>query len=429
MLIIWGRVPFFFLFLVVASSGASAETAALDFLARGTPLIDLRGRYEGVDDKAKPLNAHAYTMRARVGYQTAPWRGVSFLGELDQLWDLGGTFNNTRNGKVVYPTVADPEMTALNRLQLTFASDFETTFVLGRQRILFGDQRFVGNAGWRQHEQTYDAFTVTNVSIPDLTLSYSYVDRVNRVYGPASPHPSSAPAGAFHCDCHLIDGVYTGIPFLKLEMFALMLDLDQRHGPRASMLSASKLSTATLGLKGEYKIALSDQVSLGLLGAYAHQSNYRNNPVSVDINYWRGEGSVGYAGLTAIAGYEAMAGNGTVGFSTPLATTHAFDGWADMFLTTPSNGLDNLYLKGAYAAKDVANLLSVEMVTATVTYRDFSTDRTRIGIGTEWDGALEFAIDMRASMLLQYANYQGSGIGFGGFPDRSIAWVQLAYKY
>ena len=33
---------------------------------------------------------------------------------------------------------------------------------------------------------------------------------------------------------------------------------------------------------------------------------------------------------------------------TPLATLHAFNGWADMFLTTPANGLQDLYFRASY---------------------------------------------------------------------------------
>ena len=62
--------------------------------------------------------------------------------------------------------IADPAMTALNWLQLTYASDYDTKFVVGRQRILVGNQRFIGNSGWRQHEQTFDAVSAVNTSIP-----------------------------------------------------------------------------------------------------------------------------------------------------------------------------------------------------------------------------------------------------------------------
>ena len=56
-----------------------------------------------------------------------------------------------------YPVVADPENYDLNRLQLTNSSLPGTVITLGRQRILLDDQRFVGNVGWRQNEQTFDA--------------------------------------------------------------------------------------------------------------------------------------------------------------------------------------------------------------------------------------------------------------------------------
>jgi hypothetical protein len=416
-------------FFAVIAPSAPASADVLTFLEEGKPLADIRTRYESVDDKTKIFDANAYTFRARLGYQTPVWNGLSGLAEFDQLWTLGGTFNSTRNGKVLYPTVADPAMTALNRLALNYTPGYDTAVSVGRQRILLADQRFVGNAGWRQHEQTFDALTLTNASVKALTLTYAYVDRVNRVYGPASPVPASGATGAYHCDCHLLDASYTGVPQLKLEAFGLLLALDQRQGPQAAKLAAAKLSAETFGVRAEYLLHLTDDLSAGLLGTYAHQSNYRNNPVKEELGYWRAEGNATYAGLTGTVGYEAMQGNGLVGFSTPLATTHAFDGWADLFLTTPANGLDNLYLKASYAVPAVARCLDIQAVTATLIHRDFAADRTRIGIGTEWDSALEFAIDKRASVLLQYANYQGSGVGFGGFPDKAIAWLQIGYRY
>lgn len=78
-------------------------------------------------------------------------------------------------------------------------------------------------------------------------------------------------------------------------------------------------------------------------------------------------------------------------------------------------------------------MLQIAAVTATVVHRDFSTDRSsgviRAGLGTEWDGAVAFDLDKRISVLLQYADYQGSGLAYGGFKDKSIAWVQLGYRY
>src|SRR5581483_10255303 len=148
------------LLLGVIATPVWAASPLLDAIAAGRPVIDLRARYENVGDNSKPVQTgEAGTLRARLGYETGAWNGLSVQADFDQLWLLGGDYNSTRNGKTTLPIIADPALTALNRLQLTYASDFDTKFVLGRQRLLIGNQRFIGNSGWRQHEQTFDALS------------------------------------------------------------------------------------------------------------------------------------------------------------------------------------------------------------------------------------------------------------------------------
>jgi hypothetical protein len=429
--------------LLLASAGltafagaARAESSLADVIGQGHAIIDLRARYEFVDDASKVEDANATTIRARLGYETGYWNNLQLAFDFDEIWTMGGaTYNSTRNGKTAYPTIADPSMTALNRLQITYASDFDTKFTLGRQRILIGNQRFIGNSGWRQHEQTFDSISAVNTSISDLTFTYAYLYRVNRISGPSMPSPSTAPAAAtgqasyFKSNSHVMDALYTGLSGLRVEGYAFLLDLS---APGYATLPAQKtatarLSTATYGLRGDYTFGLADDLSGKLSGEYAHQTNYAGNPLSFGLDYWLGEGSLKYEGLTALAGYEVLEGNGTIGFSTPLATLHAFNGWADMFLTTPANGLKDLYFKASYTLP--ADCVDMKSLTGIVTYHDYKTDNLDAGIGTEWDASLELAIDKSASLLVKYANYQGSGVAYGGFADKSVFWLQTAYKY
>src|SRR6476661_5916050 len=130
-----GLVPL--LLSAAAITPAWAASTLLDAVAAGRPVIDLRARYENVGDTSKAVRtAEAGTLRARLGYETGAWNGLSIQADFDQLWLLGGDYNSTRNGKTALPIIADPAMTALNRLQLTYASDFDTKFVLGRQRLV-----------------------------------------------------------------------------------------------------------------------------------------------------------------------------------------------------------------------------------------------------------------------------------------------------
>src|SRR5690606_32258677 len=90
---------------------------------------------------------------------------------------------------------------------------------------------------------------------------------------------------------------------------------------------------------------------------WARQSDYANNPLSQSAQYRFIEPSVSVGGITLKAGWEVLGGDGHYGFSTPFATLHAFNGWADRFPATPVNGLDDRYIgiggkigKAAWAA-------------------------------------------------------------------------------
>jgi hypothetical protein len=98
-----------------------------------------------------------------------------------------------------------------------------------------------------------------------------------------------------------------------------------------------------------------------------------------------------------------------------------------MFLSTPANGLKDMYFKAVYTMP--ADFIEMKSLTGTVVYHGYTTDNLSRGIGSEWDLQGELAVDNNASFLIKYANYAGSGTAFGGFADKSIAWFQAAYKY
>ncbi len=72
---------------------------------------------------------------------------------------------------------------------------------------------------------------------------------------------------------------------------------------------------------------------------YAQQTERTNNPLNFSQDFYAAEFTGSFRQYSLGVGYEYMEGDGTRAFSTPLATLHKFDGWADKFLTTPPNGL------------------------------------------------------------------------------------------
>src|SRR5690554_8191928 len=84
------------------------------------------------------------------------------------------------------------------------------------------------------------------------------------------------------------------------------------------------------------------------------------------------EAGVLVSGMTAAVGFESLGSDsGNYGFQTPLATKHAFNGWADKFGATPNDGLNDTYIKLATKVADV-KLLAV--------YHDYSrSEERRVG--------------------------------------------------
>lgn len=146
--------------LQAASLAHAQEQVAdiVDAIGKGTPILELRPRYEQVEQTGRPNDGEAATLRTRLGWQTAKWNSLQALIELADVRQLGPeTYDTGLNGKTSYAQVFDPETVELNRPQLVWSPDPAFTATLGRQRINLDDQRFIGGSAWRQDEQTFDA--------------------------------------------------------------------------------------------------------------------------------------------------------------------------------------------------------------------------------------------------------------------------------
>src|SRR5262245_10226475 len=73
------------------------------------PLADVRLRSETVDQDGMSEDAHAVTLRARLGFETGKAWSTALLVEGDLLWPLDAHYNDTVNGKTAYPVVPDAE--------------------------------------------------------------------------------------------------------------------------------------------------------------------------------------------------------------------------------------------------------------------------------------------------------------------------------
>ena len=372
-------------------------------LREGDVIVDLRARYESVEQGGFASDAGALTNRLRAGFQTAPLKGTAFLAEGVVVDDLDDDYNSTTNGQTQYPVVADPaDFAVINRLALINKSLERTTLTFGRQRIVHDDQRFVGNVGWRQHEQTFDGLRAQWGS-SKIKTDLTYASQVNRVFGPDSPQ------GKWEGDVVLANLAYT-LPVGTLTLFDYYLDIDG--------VAAASSNTAGVKLAGSKPIGkLTGTYAL----AFAQQAEAGANPADLDADYELVEGGLTFKKFGVALGLELLGGDGAAGFSTPLATLHAFQGWADKFLATPAAGIEDTYIRFNYPLGKRGRFTNVAAVAV---FHDYEADVSSAHFGEELNLQL-VARTERMALTAKYADYRADGL----FTDTEKLWLSVDYSF
>jgi hypothetical protein len=409
--------------LALAATGAVSAAYAgdsanlLTALEQTRPLVDIRLRYEEVEQTGIPLNAHAETLRARLGALTGKFLDTQLLVEGEAMVRLNRDYrpDNAVPTYTRFPVVSDPENHVLNRLALTNTSLPQTTLTVGRQRINLDDQRFVGASNWRQNEVTFDAARIVNQSIKNLTVDLTFLDKVHRVYGIDSPQ------GTYKGDNYLANLAYQ-LPTAKLTGFAYVLEFDPIPGLTGG-LDPRLGSTATYGGRFAGAQPLGG-VKLGYVVSYAREESRANNPQNFSNGYFLGELSATFRSFTLAVTEEILQGNGKVGFMFPLGTLHPFQGWANKFSNTPANGVKDPH---ASLAWNGSHLLGLDALTAQVIYHDFHAERVNTSYGSEYDFLLS-AKWHHFAPLLKYANYMADRETPPSVArDTKKFWAQLEY--
>ncbi len=406
----------------LAAQSAQAETFKLK------PSIDARLRYENVDQPT--TDAEAVTMRVRPGITLSTKSGFSALVEAEATLaaDDGYTafpeiFTPASIGfshqlRAGYSVISDPKNIELNRAQIQYKTK---TFTLtgGRQRINLDDQRFVGSVGWRQNEQTFDAVRA-EATLGPISLDGTYSWSQRTIFG-VDAGSRQAYSGGF---VFLAAGGTLGP--VKLKAFSYLLDFDAKEPVKAT-------STQTYGARATSTFKLSPKASLNLMASYAKQYDYKLNPGDYSVDYIAAEAGLSYGIWTLTAGYELLGGDITpaktrVAFQTPMATLHKFNGWADMFLNTPTSatgiGLEDIYAGVAVKPK----VKSLAGLNAAVVWHSFKSDVGNFKYGQEWDAQIGFKPTKSLTLLMKYADYDAKGfLKFRGDVDTSKFWLQLEY--
>ena len=383
--------------LAPAAALAAAPPSAQD----GRLILEARTRLESLEQGQ--LDGQALTARVRLGWETPTVAGFTGLIEAEGVAALVDDYADGVDPKPGRATIPDPEILELNRAQVTWSASPAAEVVLGRQRIVLGNARFVGNSGWRQNEQTFDAVKLTARPNTATTLTYVYADRVNRTIG--RHHPQ----GVWRGDIHLMQGELKTSAG-KLTAYGYLLDFD----------TVPAQSSATYGLR----LAGDRSVGSGLSATweleYARQSEWGGNPAEFDVDYVLAAGGVKSASSSLGLVYERLDGDGRRGFQTPLGTTHGFQGRSDVIGATPADGISDLYLR---AGVTLTLARTVRIAGELHDFRDADAERR---LGREADVSAVVALSKPVTLEVGVARFDSAG---PAYPDATRAWLTLDYRY
>jgi hypothetical protein len=378
-----------------------------------TPIIDLRLRWENVDQAGIARDADAVTLRARTGAEVAAGDFL-LLGEAEATIPLVEHYLSGLNGKTQYPLIADPANFELNRLQFQYRGIKKAVVTVGRQRINIEDQRFVGSAGWRQNEQTFDAARAEYGDPKGLQLDLTYAWSVRTIWGREG---TGARAQSIDGNNLFATASYP-TPLGKLTGFAFLVDQDE------ATVQKFRQSSQSYGARLAGSRALTKAAKLTYALSYARQSNYHRNPNRYHADYVLAEAGVEISAWKLGAGYELLGADKGVAFTsfqTPLATLHKFQGWADKFLITPPDGIQDYYVQAGYGWKNIARL---DAINAMVVYHRFDSACADQRYGNEWN-ALIAAKKGKWTVTAKLADYRARQFA----TDTRKLWLQLEWTY
>lgn len=405
-------------FVSSVSADMTAEIEeALNFYNKGdtgTVKMDLNYRWENVDQDAGPVipgsrprrtveTANGNTARLRLGLLSPTFYDLQAYAEYEGNYAMQEDYNSTRNGRTQYSTIADPDLSELNQFWLSYKGIPDTLAKVGRQRIKFDDDRFIGNVGWRQMESTYDAilFTHKNQTLFGLTVNAGYIDSVRTIV--STKEKMNSP---------ILNVNYKVGDWGNLIGYGYWLDYREPEN--------FAKSSQTYGLRFDGKSPqFFDTLNAIYTAEWGKQSDYADNP-----NHYQADrinlmaGATAY-NLTLSGAMEQLNGTGlNKTFNTPLGTNHAFQGWADLFINPLNNNTLGNGIRDVFAT--VSYKMMNDSLIFTGVYHDFSDDTGVVQYGKEWDFSVLKKFGKHYSLLAKYANYNADSFS----TDTQKIWLQ-----
>lgn len=369
----------------------------IDSLVATRTNLSFRVSYEDVNSELEK-NASGATLRSRIRFESGEYRYAQFTLELENVSYL--TQKNFSNGVRDEGTtvIADPDITEVNQAYVRFNGIPRSILQLGRQVIKLDDERHIGPVDFRQNQQTFDGISLVSKPATNLSLFYAHLRAVNTILG------RKAVNGRQHLDSDLFNAQYQFNGHLSGTVYHYRLNNED--------VAVDNHNTSGIRFSAQWPMA---EITPSLSLEYARQSPDSQQAPDVDLDYRRVELTLKRGRFSLLIGNERLASEQGIAFQAPHSTLHKFQGFTDQFLTTPADGLRDLY------ATIRANVGPGRIE---FTAHEFETDSNRRDMGKEHSIGAWYRIGTRSHLLMKWAHFNGTRAN----GDVRKYWLQFTYS-
>lgn len=405
-----------------------------DAVRNGKPMTGFRFRYEDVNQGSSNnlKEAHAFTVRSLLGWQTATWQNLSMGVQFIGVTDLNDDFNDKKwnvnaSGKSGYAVVQDPNYYNLNQLYLDWTALPNTKIRLGQQSLKLDNVRFIGNVEFRQVMQVFNGLTVENKSVANTDLLVGYY----------TDYRKATTAQKLNDDTAILHANYHLSPSENLTAYAYWYDTN--NGKFAITGSANPsglvdLSNRTVGLRADGSRPIAPHWKVLYTAEYAKQNAISSGDANIKAHYYKLGLGLAKDDWYLRADQEMLSSNdGLYAFQTPLGTNHLFQGWVDKFAASnPVQGLKDSYLSAGAKWQDFNFMTEYHWFDAD---QDFSTG---VGqghhYGKEWDVSVTYAYSKQSSAKLEYGTFNEGDYYLGAssatrYRNTQKLWLTTNYNF
>ncbi len=359
--------------------------------------VGFRLRHEQVAQGKQ--SAHANTVKLRVSSKSLineHWQVEIELDHVQALSDDHHSDGVLANGQLV---IADPEGTELNQIFIDAKFDLFKAR-LGRQKIAYSDQRFIGSVDFRQNDQTFDGLSLNIDLFTSSQLDYAFINNVNRIFGDdASSHLSpedsrfevlagirpAALQGNHELEGHLINFSVKEWDYLELNSYFYSVNNQ----------TLPSFSNQTQGIRAEFQKQFNRVRLLANLELAAQKQ--QKSAIEDWIGYSMFEFGARYQRFQLTLRQELLNQKNGQAFITPLATLHKFNGWSDQFLVTPDEGLNDRLLRLQWKKRPI---------TVDLRYHRYSTRKNATPLGSEINIDLIYSPARKHEVRIRYADFE-----------------------